>query len=354
MNTQSILREAVASSRIETSAPCRIDMGGTLDIRTFYLPLCRLRPCTFNMAIDVRTRVRLSPFDPGYLKVSSRGFASAVYPSDNCPFDAPMGLMFAIAAYFGADGVHVEIDSASPPRSALGGSSAAAVALIAAFYSALEQAELVQTIPDQEVALLAHELEESVAGVPCGLQDQLAAVYGGINAWYWPKSPGESLFNRKALLGQSEIGAFEKRILVAYAGRPHESKNINSRWVQQFIHAETRREWREIARCSSEFVAAIERRDYGEAIRQMNRDTSLRCRMTPDVLDATGQALVQAALQNECGARFTGAGGGGCIWALGDPNQIERLKGIWIPILESSKGACLLDAPIAAQGLQIR
>ena len=56
-------------------------------------------------------------------------------------FEHPMGLMFAIAAYFRAGGIHIQIESASPPRSALGGSSAAAVALVAA---------LAEARPDQE------------------------------------------------------------------------------------------------------------------------------------------------------------------------------------------------------------
>jgi D-glycero-alpha-D-manno-heptose-7-phosphate kinase len=354
MNKQNILREVIASNPIEVSAPCRIDMGGTLDIRTFYLPLRQFQPCTFNIAIDIRTRVRLHPFDQGYIKISSRGFDSAVYASDNCPFDTPLGLMFAIACYFGADGVHIDIASASPPRSALGGSSAAAVALVSAFNSVFVQAGLMKSFTSSEAALLAHELEESVAGVPCGLQDQLAAVYGGVNAWYWPSAPGKPPFTQKTLLNACGMDNFEKRLLIAYAGMPHESKNINSRWVQQFIAAETRMLWREIAGCSHKFVEAINKGDYSAAIEQMNRDTSLRCQMTPDVLDEMGQVLVQAALEKGCGARFTGAGGGGCIWALGEIQAIEDLRGLWLKQLKSRGEACLLDFRIAKKGLETK
>jgi len=46
------------SEPIEASAPCRIDMGGTLDIATFSYPLRHLAPATFNIALDLRTRVR--------------------------------------------------------------------------------------------------------------------------------------------------------------------------------------------------------------------------------------------------------------------------------------------------------
>ena len=63
---------------IEASAPCRIDMGGTLDIRTFYYALRHLSPCTFNIAVGLRTRVRLLPHPPEDLKVPN--FRSAGPP----------------------------------------------------------------------------------------------------------------------------------------------------------------------------------------------------------------------------------------------------------------------------------
>ncbi|MEA3429538.1 MAG: galactokinase, partial [Thermodesulfobacteriota bacterium] len=179
------IRSILKAGRIEASAPCRIDMGGTLDISTFYYPLRHLSPCTFNIAVNLRTRVCLFPYKKGIIKISSKGFKGEKHSLDQAPFNHPLGLMFAIAAYFGAEGVHVDIDSSSPPRSALGGSSAAAVALIAAF-SKLGQMQTAGPGSRQKIALLAHALEESVAGVPCGLQDQLASVYGGVNAWYWP------------------------------------------------------------------------------------------------------------------------------------------------------------------------
>jgi len=91
---------------IEASAPCRIDMGGTLDIRTFYYPLRHLSPCTFNIAVGLRTRVRLLPHHNDRIKISSRGFKSAEFPISRAPFAHPLGLMLAIAVYFNAKNIH--------------------------------------------------------------------------------------------------------------------------------------------------------------------------------------------------------------------------------------------------------
>ena len=123
-------RALLEKAPVTASAPCRIDMGGTLDLSTFFLPLRDLGPCTFNAALNLRTRVQLFPYKEGRIKISSRGFDPVEVDSRAAPFTPPVGLMMAVAAFFKADGVHIDIASSSPPRSSLGGSSAAAAALL--------------------------------------------------------------------------------------------------------------------------------------------------------------------------------------------------------------------------------
>jgi D-glycero-alpha-D-manno-heptose-7-phosphate kinase len=284
------------------------------------------------------------------VKVSSRGFESVAYPIDRAPFDHPLGLIFATATYFRAQGIHIDIDSSSPPRSALGGSSSAAVALSVALTRALGRTGA-HPISKKQTALLAHAIEGSVAGVPCGLQDQLAAVYGGVNAWYWPRNFGDPPFEKKAVVGQESFDDLQKHLLVAYCGIPHESKNINNMWVRQFLSGEHYDHWADITASTHKFVEALVNLNYKDACASMNRETAIRREITPGVLDAVGEKLVYSALENNCGARFTGAGGGGCVWALGDVEDIDKLKGIWEKNLSTREGACLLDVQIDAKGV---
>ena len=328
-------------------------MGGTLDIPTFYYPLRHLNPCTFNIALGLRTRIRLLPYTTGLIKISSRGFKDAEFPADAAPFDHPMGLMFATAAYFNAGGVHIDIDSESPPRSALGGSSAAAVALAAAFLTLFEGGASKRTVNRRRIASLAYKLEETVAGVPCGSQDQLAAAYGGVNVWYWQDRPGQSHYKRKVTVKKKYHKELERRLVLAYCGKPHVSKDINGRWIQQFLSGKNRAVWQEVIDQTWRFTEALANRNYHQAALHMNRETALRREMTPDVLDNVGVRLVESALQNGCGARFTGAGGGGCIWALGEIENIDRLRPLWEKILSARKQACLLDVKIDTEGVVV-
>jgi D-glycero-alpha-D-manno-heptose-7-phosphate kinase len=210
-----------------------------------------------------------------------------------------------------------------------------------------------RTVNRRRIASLAYKLEETVAGVPCGSQDQLAAAYGGVNVWYWQDRPGQSHYKRKVAVKKKYHKELERRLVLAYCGKPHVSKDINGRWIQQFLSGKNRAVWQEIIDQTRRFTEALANRNYHQAALHMNRETALRREMTPDVLDNVGVRLVENALQNGCGARFTGAGGGGCIWALGEIENIDRLRTLWEKILSARKQACLLDVKIDTEGVVV-
>ncbi len=343
------LNKQLDHNPIRTSVPCRVDFGGTLDISTLFLPLQHLSPSSFNIALNLRTFVSLSPWKKGFVKVSSKGFDSAVFKNDQSPFDHPLGLMFACATYFNAHGVHIQIESSSPPRSALGGSSSAAVALISAFYKAFDK-----KINPEQIAWLAHYIEASVAGVPCGMQDQLAAAFGGVNQWVWKMGKISPEFEKKPVFkNEDDIKEFNSNILIAYCGIPHVSKDINKQWVESFVCGKTRSIFEKIANFTKEFSRAVKTLDFRQAAGLMNQETTLRLEMTPDVLDKAGKKLFEKAMTCDCGARFTGAGGGGCLWAIGDAKDIERLKPLWQDTLRSVENAKMLDTRIENKGIII-
>ncbi len=340
---------------LSAAAPVRVDLGGTLDISTFHLPLRHRCPCTFNTAIEPLTRVRLRPYRPGWVRVTSVGFEPSAYPLEDAPFVHPLGLIFAIAAYFGVAGVHIDIVSGSPPRSALGGSSSAAVALIWALLHLPGDPDATDAQLRSQTVRLAHSLEASVAGVPCGMQDQLAAAYGGVHAWRWSglDDRGVAAVERHVVLAPEQYPQLEQSMLVAYAGRTHWSGDINSQWVKLFLEGKNRRQWIEIIDCCNRFVVALEALNVPEAVSQMNRETDIRIGLTPGVFDDAGYALVAAARDQSCGARFTGAGGGGCIWALGSESDISVLKQRWHQIVSGIEDARLLRTAVASHGVAI-
>ncbi len=336
---------------IRTSAPCRIDFGGTLDIGTFHYPLRHLGPSTVNIALDLRTAVTLTPADADQIHISSKGIAETAFRPASAPYDHPLGLMFAVADYFNARGVHIQIHSASPPQSGLGGSSVAAVALIAAFSKLLARRGRPEITLDRMV-LLAHAIEQAVAGVPCGLQDQLAAAFGGVNRWTWPALPGRAPFERRPLISEADHATLDRHLLVAYLGVTHVSRDVNNTWVRQFIAADGRDQWRTIVGLTHEFADALGRWDMHAAAQAVIRETAIRKAMTPQVLDEMGDGLAAAAIDCGCGARFTGAGGGGCLWAIGEADAVAALRPQWEKILAPRPTAGLLECRVDAKGVE--
>jgi D-glycero-alpha-D-manno-heptose-7-phosphate kinase len=145
----------------------------------------------------------------------------------------------------------------------------------------------------------------------------------------------------------------QQHLLLAYCGVPHISARINAQWIQQFLSGKYRASWEEIAACTGAFVDALSRKDFSRAAAHMNSEVSIRREMTPGVLDRLGEQLVDAAVENRCGARFTGAGGGGCIWAIGPDKPIRELRPAWEHILTQRKDARMLEVEIDSTGLSV-
>jgi D-glycero-alpha-D-manno-heptose-7-phosphate kinase len=141
---------------------------------------------------------------------------------------------------------------------------------------------------------------------------------------------------------------------VAYCGIPHESRDVNRQWVRRFLEGLDRDRWEAIAGLTREFGDAVRRRDFNTAGDLMNRETKIRLSMTPEVLEQTGTGLVGLADGKGCGARFTGAGGGGCIWAVGESGNLEELRGEWKRFLAGNPDAGILDTRIDPTGIQLQ
>ncbi len=337
---------------IEASSPCRIDSGGTWDIKVFALPYEEIRPVTVNMALNLRTRVSLTPFREGWVAISSEGFAiEEEYPIERLPFKKPYGIFLAAVAYFGLHGLKVQIRSDSPVRSALGGSSTALVALLKAL-SKLAAAKSERELSRPEILHLGYHLEDGVSGGHCGIQDQAAAVYGGVNQWTWCYGDRRKPFRKESLLGRQGQKSLSRHLLVAFSGKPHASGRINRSWIQGFLAGKTRSGWLEVNRIVHKFGGAIRNQDWPQAAALIRAEMAVRREITPEALIPVTRRLVDQAEMQGCGARFAGAGAGGSLWAIGATEKIARLRADWKKTLASVRGAEVLDCEIDPCGVQ--
>lgn len=337
---------------ITTSAPCRIDSGGTWDIKAFALPLEGVKPVTLNLALNLRTYVTLLPFKSGWVKISSDNYnAQEAYPLSKVPFNSAFGLFFAIASFFQLQGVEVVIHSSSPVNAGLGGSSTAAVATIKAFSKAralLQEKE----IELGDILYLAYQLEDAINGGMCGLQDQGAAVFGGVNKWVWNYSRVGRVFERESIFNNNAQKELSKRILVAYSGKRHLSARINRLWIEQFLKGTTRSGWIEANRVVSRFAAYLKEGRWKDAAAELRNEVAIRRDITPEAFTPIITRLIQESEKVGCGARFAGAGGGGTVWAISEIDNIQRLREIWANILKGTKKGRILECAIDPVGVK--
>jgi D-glycero-alpha-D-manno-heptose-7-phosphate kinase len=67
-----------------------------------------------------------------------------------------------------------------------------------------------------------------------------------------------------------------------------------------------------------------------------------------------GKILEQIARQHGCGFAVSGAGNGGCVWALGeDEEDVRRLRDAWAEALKDVPTGKVLSSEIATDGLLV-
>jgi len=343
-------REILKVQTITSSAPCRIDSGGTWDIKALALPFERANPVTCNIALNLRTWVTLLPHRHGRVRVVSQGFAlTEEFPFGDMKLTSPFNIFFAAVSYFGFHGLEIHIKSDSPPRSGLGGSSTALVALIKSL-SKLDLLISEKRRSARDILHLAYHIEDGVSHGKCGMQDQAAALYGGVNLWSWRYGSKESPFLRSPLLRGSGIEALSSRLLVVHSGRSHFSHRTNRRWVADFLAGKTTKHWVKANDICREFAKALEAMDWKGAAYYLKRETAIRRRITPDAFTPLTNKLIRQAEAMGCGARFAGAGAGGAVWAIGGKEDIEGLKKKWKASLARVRTAEVLDCGVDPWG----
>ena len=351
-NMSSSVQEILREGPVEASAPCRIDSGGTWDIKAMALPFEHIRPATVNMALTLRSHVTLSPYENRKIRISSEGFPQAeVFERDDLPLDSPFAVFLAAVSFFDVHGIDVHIRSESPVTSAMGGSSTALVALVKALDKIGRRPER-GGLDTRSILHLAYHLEDGISGGNCGIQDQAAATYGGVNLWTWQYSNPGSLFVRVPLLKTRDHREMSAHLIVAYSGKSHVSSRTNRKWLAEFLSGKTRKGWIKANEIVREFALAVQDLHWSEAARLIREEMALRREITPEALIPITEILIQQAEGSGCGARFAGAGAGGAVWGIGESESIEKVRLLWEKTLAPISGAQVLDCAIDPSGVQ--
>jgi D-glycero-alpha-D-manno-heptose-7-phosphate kinase len=128
--------------------------------------------------------------------------------------------------------------------------------------------------------------------------------------------------------------------------------HTNRNWIKDFLEGSTRAGWVRANEIVKQIAPAMKEQDWKLAAGLLREEMAVRREITPEALIPITSKLVEQAEQADCGARFAGAGAGGSIWALGNIENIKRLRKIWKDTLAPVRGGGVLDCGVDPVGVK--
>jgi D-glycero-alpha-D-manno-heptose-7-phosphate kinase len=326
---------------IESSAPTRIDLaGGTLDIWPLYLFHDGAQ--TLNAAISLRARCTIRPRADRRIAIFSEDTGTHVEADHWADLrdNHDLKLLGRLLHYFQAEGLELRTRSESPVGAGIAGSSALNIAVCGALAAWCERA-----VPDELLLQIAQNVEAQVIDVPTGVQDYRPALYGGISAVEL------NVDGIRRIPLHVEPLELQKRIVLAYTNASRNS-GINN-WEMTKRHIDGDREvqsrFARIRDVAVAMRASLERQDWPAVGQHVADEWENRKRLAPGVSTPAIDAMLDAAkAAGAWGGKVCGAGGGGCLFCIGEP---DRAPGIRDAL--AAHGARLLDYRIETEGLRI-
>lgn len=332
---------------IDAHAPTRIDLaGGTLDIYPIYL--LEGGATTINVAITLRTHVRLEPY-PGGVAVYSRDLAFGVEApaAATLPGGGPLDLVLRTVRYAGLPARTRVITSSDAPRgSGLGASSSLLVGLLAACER--RQGRRPRRAPFGDLVELAARLEAQSINAPTGKQDYYAALHGGLNA-IWFDLDREVV---EPLLPARRLGGLEEHLVLTFTGEPHASGLTNWGMIRAYLDGVpgTVEGLRAIRRISQEMREVLRHGDLRGFARLLRAEWEQRRRLAAGVSTREVERAINAARRaGALASKVCGAGGGGCIVTVVPAETKYRVEGAL-----TEAGFRVLPFRIARAGLRVR
>jgi len=331
--------------RIFAKAPCRVDLaGGTLDIWPLYL--FHEGAVTVNFAVDLYASVWIELREDQRIILRSRDLDQVEMFESLAHLCAKKRYKLPLAAhqlrFFRPDrGLVMETDSQAPAGAGIAGSSA----MIIAINSALNRLTGASYTLEQ-LREISQNIEAQIIRVPTGCQDYYPAMYGGVNAI----ELGPVGVVRKAIA--VEVEELNRRMVLAYTGVPRQSGINNWEVMKAYLDGDRRvqKNFDQITAIAKAMRAALEKGDWREIGRLLREEWAHRRRNAPGISTPLIDHLIEVTRRvGARGAKVCGAGGGGCVFFLVEPEAKTRVEEVI-----RNAGAQVLPAQVATRGVQVR
>ncbi len=296
-------------------APVRVaDLGGWTD--TWFAGHGLVCSVAIRPGVEVRLRVDETAGPSGRVVIEAENVTSSHHPL----------LEAAIAEVGVPDGIDltVTVHSDMPPGASTGTSAAVTVALVAAL-SALGGAALTR----DQVAVAAHHVESVGLGRQTGIQDQLAAVHGGINRIRMRSYPDAT--TEPVDVSSATAWELESRLLVVFLGKVHDSSAVHAHVIgalEAAGPAEVASRLDPLRAAAEAGAASLEQGDLRRYGRALVANTEAQAALHPDLVSEDAHRIIAAVREvGAAGWKVNGAGGaGGSLTILAGPAAGARRR----------------------------
>jgi D-glycero-alpha-D-manno-heptose-7-phosphate kinase len=290
-------------------APMRISFGGGgTDLEAYYATYGGL---VLSTTINKYFYAVITTDESDDLQVISADYRSLFRhsPYKDLFWDGDLALPKAIMHHFGIRrGINLFMASEVPPGTGLGSSSAAAVTMVHALSTLVEQ-----PMTKQQVAELASSIEITKMEMPIGKQDQYAAAFGGLNKINFTC---EGVTVEPLKIAPEVQQTLERRLMLFFTGSSRQSTSIlkqqrksteeSDEPVLQALHT--------IKQAAVEMEVCLERGDLDGFSHLLHSSWMEKRRLTPGLTTDFIDACYELARQHGASAgKITGAGGGGFL-----------------------------------------
>lgn len=307
---------------INAAAPIRIcDNGGWTD--TWFAGYGKV----FNIAVypyaEVQLRVREHRGEAARITIHAENYGQrySIEPPRGIYDKHP--LLEAAIEYMGVPdnlAIEVSIYSEAPGGASTGTSAAVSVALIGAL-DRLTPGRLTA----HEIALAAQKIETELLRQQCGIQDQIASAYGGINYIEMFRYPHAAVSPIR--LPDSIWWELEARLSLIYVGEAHSSSEVHQMVIRNLENAGPEAPQLKPLRLTAEKSRdALYAGDFVALGRAMIENTEAQENLHPALIGPHHRRIIEIArAHGALGWKVNGAGGtGGSVTILSGPDRSAK------------------------------
>ncbi len=215
----------------------------------------------------------------------------------------------------------VSLYSEAPGGASTGTSAAVTVALIGALDSLTPG-----RLTPHEAALAAQRVETEMLGGQCGIQDQIASAYGGVNYIEMFNYPYASVSQLQ--IPNTIWWELERRLALIYLGKSHRSSDVHEMVIRGLENAGPDcQQLADLRLTAPKARDALFAGDFNALGAAMRENTAAQSRLHPALVSPEAQRVIEIAQEHGAlGWKVNGAGGdGGSVTILSnDVSQVKR------------------------------